>query len=311
MRKLLSRISAIGAGMLVPLALPFSAAAANNTQIITPDNMNGWAFVDDTNNTTVTATGHMVPGPTTPPLGIGSAELETTSSTDGQMLMKNAYGGSKLANLSELSYSTYVKSGNNTIAPSVQFSVDKDVTDSVTSWQGRVVFEPYLNGTVTDGTWQSWSAVDGQWWLTKPSLFNDTCGQSSPCTLNDLVAAFPNIGVNGGINQQIVLKAGSGWSSDFVGNVDALTVTFTGSGATTYDFEPYQVADNTNQCKNNGYKDVRDSNGMPFKNQGQCVSWVQHNVNGNGQGNQNNQGQVQGANTTNNNNQSNTQTGTY
>jgi len=294
----------LGSSLLMAVGMPLAARAANATTV-TPQNMDGWMFVDDTNNSTVTATGHMITGPANPPLGIGSAELETTSSADGQALMKNAYAGQKLSNLTTLTYSTYVKAGNNTIAPSVQFSVDKDVTDGLNNWQGRVVFEPYLNGTVTDGQWQQWSAVNGKWWLTKPSAFGDICAQSSPCTLNDLITAFPNIGVNGGVNAQILFKAGSGWTTQFVGDVDALTVSF-GSNSTTYDFEPYQVVSTTDQCKNNGYKNVRDSNGQEFKNQGQCVSWVQHNVNGNGQGNQ---GQVQGANTTNN--SSTSQTGTY
>jgi hypothetical protein len=48
-------------------------------------------------------------------------------------------------------------------------------------------------------------------------------------------------------------------------------------------------------CKNNGYKSLQDENGKYFKNQGQCVSWTQHNVNGNGQGNT----QTQSQNTTN------------
>ncbi len=283
MRRFIYGLAALGSSLLMAIGLPLAAKAAA-TVTVTPQSMDGWAFVDDTNDTTVTATGHMIKGPGTPPLGIGSAELETTSPIDGQALMKNAYAGRKFSDLTTLTYSTYVKAGNGTIAPSVQFSVDKDVTDSITSWQGRVVFEPYLNGTVTDGQWQSWAANNGNWWLTKPGLFNDTCPQSSPCTLNDLISAFPNIGVNGGSNAQILFKAGSGWTTQFVGDVDALTVAFSGN-PTTYDFEPYQIASTTDQCKNNGYKDVRDGDGQEFKNQGQCVSWVQHNVNGNGQGN--------------------------
>lgn len=31
------------------------------------------------------------------------------------------------------------------------------------------------------------------------------------------------------------------------------------------------------QCKNGGYKDLVDQNGQPFKNQGQCVSYFNHN----------------------------------
>jgi hypothetical protein len=282
-------------GFLLTAFLPLGAKAAASTVVVTPQAMHGWVFVDDTNNTTETATGHMIVGPSTPPAGNGSAELETTSSQDGQILMKNDYGGSKLTDLTGLSYSTYVKSGNNTIAPSVQFSVDQNVTDNDNSWQGRIVFEPYLNGSVSDNTWQNWSAESGNWWLTRPALFNNMCPQSSPCALSTLTSAFPNIGVNGGVNQQILFKAGSGWTSDFVGDVDALTVSFTGTSSTTFDFEPFLVVSSVNQCKNDGFKDVRENNGVAFRNQGQCVSWVQHNVNGNGQ--PNNQGQVQGANT--------------
>lgn len=290
---------------LLMAAVPMAAAQSGNgnTVTVSPGNLNGWQFIDDQNDTTLSATGSFVTGPGTPPLGSGSAQLQVSIATEGQALIKNAYGGQKLSNLQSLSYSTYVQTGNNTIAPSLQFSVDKDVTDNDTTWQGRVVFEPYLNGTVTDGQWQAWdNAQSGNWWLTKPALFNDQCAQSSPCTLTDLTSAFPNIGVNGGVNQQILFKAGSGWTTPFIGNVDALTVGFTGGATTTYDFELYPTPSNTNACKNNGYKIMYDNNGMAFKNQGQCVSWVQHNVNGNGGG----QGQTQGANTNNG-----TNTGTY
>lgn len=302
MRRFIYGLLALSSSLLMAVGLPL-AARANSSTIVTPQNMQGWKFVDDTLNSTTTATGHMITGPANPPAGIGSAELETTSPTDGQVLMKNAYAGSRFADLTTLTYSTYVKAGNGTIAPSLQFSVDQNVTDSNTGWQGRVVFEPYLNGTVTDGQWQSWDAASGSWWLTKPGMFGDQCGQSSPCTLKTLIDAYPNIGVNSGDNAQIAFKAGAGWTTQFVGDVDALTVGFS-NNSTTYDFEPYQTASNANDCKNNGYQNMRDNNGQEFKNQGQCVSWVQHNVNGHGQGNQ---GQVQGANTT----QSNTRTGTY
>jgi hypothetical protein len=35
-------------------------------------------------------------------------------------------------------------------------------------------------------------------------------------------------------------------------------------------------------CKGGGWQTATDSNGGSFKNQGDCVSWVQHNVNGHG-----------------------------
>jgi hypothetical protein len=30
-------------------------------------------------------------------------------------------------------------------------------------------------------------------------------------------------------------------------------------------------------CKNGGWMDLEDENGDPFRNQGQCVSWFNHN----------------------------------
>jgi hypothetical protein len=37
------------------------------------------------------------------------------------------------------------------------------------------------------------------------------------------------------------------------------------------------VATDKDQCKNDGYKNLTDANGEPFKNQGQCVSYSNHN----------------------------------
>jgi hypothetical protein len=46
------------------------------------------------------------------------------------------------------------------------------------------------------------------------------------------------------------------------------------SGKTTYDFEPYLVATNKDECKNGGWQTYRRANGTTFRNQGDCVSYV-------------------------------------
>lgn len=48
------------------------------------------------------------------------------------------------------------------------------------------------------------------------------------------------------------------------------------SGTTVYDFEPALSPSNKDECKKNGWKSF---NSPSFKNQGQCVSWVNHNAN--------------------------------
>jgi len=43
---------------------------------------------------------------------------------------------------------------------------------------------------------------------------------------------------------------------------------------TTYDFEPYEVATNKDQCKNGGYLTVKRNDGTGFKNQGDCIQYA-------------------------------------
>jgi hypothetical protein len=44
---------------------------------------------------------------------------------------------------------------------------------------------------------------------------------------------------------------------------------------TTHTYDP-NTPTNKDQCKKDGYKTLEDANGQPFKNQGQCVSYFNH-----------------------------------
>jgi len=264
--------AAVLATLGLAIGLPLAAHAAASTVVVSPSNPQGWAFFDDNGNG---GSGSFVTGPGTPPLGVGSAQLSVNAVNQGYAL-GGTTNSTKLADLTTVSYSTYVQQGNNTIAPALQFNVDQDVTDANTAYQGRLVYEPYMNGTVTDGQWQTWDAASGKWWLSRSStLFGGNCSQASPCTFAELEALYPNIGVLDGTGN-VVIKAGSGWNVPFVGNVDALTIG-TASTTTTYDFEPYAAVSDKDACKNDGWKTATDANGNGFKNQGACVSYVASN----------------------------------
>jgi hypothetical protein len=226
----------LGVGGVIGSVAIFGAAHATSTPVtVTTTNPQGWAVVQDNSGTT--GGGSFVTGPGTPPLGAGSAELYTNNSNDGYFLAGSLLGGTKLADITSLSYSTYVQTGNNTIAPSLQFDVSQDVSDSST-YQGRLVYEPYQNDTVTDRVWQSWNALNGEWWLSHSSTqFNNDCSQSSPCTFSELTRLYPNIGVRNLFGGVVGFKAGSGWTVPFVGNIDAFTVGVNDND-TTYNFEP-------------------------------------------------------------------------
>jgi hypothetical protein len=256
MRKLLIVFAMVVGLMAFPAMGGF--AASGTTVVVTPANMQGWAFVDDNGNGGV---GQMVSGPETPPLGSGSAELSVSDSGQGYMLATAAYTGTKLSDITTLSYSSY-QTGP-TLAIALQFDIQ--YTPDATGYQGRLVFEPYENGHVTVGSgWQSWSPLEGTWWATK-APGKTLCPQGEPCTWAQVRANWPDATISG----NTVFKAGSGWAS-FDGNVDAFTIGVNGVN-TTYDFEPAITPVSKDQCTNGGWQQF---NAPAFKNQGDCIQFV-------------------------------------
>ena len=234
-----------------PLASPVTARSSFLTNpggnvVVSPGDMQGWAFRDDQAGTACTdeVVCTLVDGPTGSPSGTGSAELATPAAANGKTLVLVDYVGVRLDRLTELRYSTYRQSPNPgaNLAIALQFNADYDLGDASVGYQGRFVFEPYQGrgGNVPDTTWQSWDAKAGKWWGTRASvprggvLVANPCVQATPCTWTQLLAAFPNAGVHATYGA-VYLKAGSGWPG-FRGNVDNLVIGVDGA-TTTFDFE--------------------------------------------------------------------------
>lgn len=267
---------------LVALALPAVLFLSNGgvlaaTQVVSPSNMQGWGFVQET----PTGSGQMVNGPDSPPLGTGSANL-IVDNTGGEILTKAAYQGLRLDHITTLQYSTYRTSGASALAIALQFNIDSDVTDANNAFQGRLVYEPYYTQTVNTGQWQSWNTLNdtagtgtGNWWFSNGALATiSSCSIATPCTWAEVLSAFPNAGVHNTLGA-VILKAGGGWIGGFNGNTDALMV-----NSDTYNFELANVPHDKNQCKHHGWMSLTDENGEPFRNQGQCVSFVAHSRHG-------------------------------
>jgi hypothetical protein len=85
----------------MPTALLQSAKAATVVKV-TQAASNGWAFMQEV----ATGSGAFVVGPTTPPLGTGSAQL-TVDSTGREGLWTLNFAGTRLDQIETLSYSTY------------------------------------------------------------------------------------------------------------------------------------------------------------------------------------------------------------
>ena len=130
------------------------------------------------------------------------------------------------------------------------------------------VYEPYENGVVTPGVWQSWDVDAGQFWSSRTVTCSNggvvAGGGGAPFyTLSQIQTMCPEAVVVGfGVN------IGSNNPSY---DVETDAVNFNG---TTYDFEPVTTPASMNDCKNGGWMSF---NTPTFTNQGQCVSFVQAN----------------------------------
>jgi hypothetical protein len=222
----------------------FGFQGVQNKIIVTPANQNGWVFFDDFPGMG-TGSGGFEAGPGTAPLGAGSAFLEVDA--NGRHAFATAgYGGTRMDDITGLSYYSY-QTNNVTVANSLQFDMDWDLNDASNTFQGRLVFEPYLTpaqGTVQQNVWQSWDARAGNWYGTRTTVIvnnvagvTQPCQPASPCTWAQVLALFPNGGVRNTTTSLMIFKAGGPWPPGFRGNVDDFRITVN-TAQVTYDFEP-------------------------------------------------------------------------
>lgn len=241
-------------------------AAAQTTVVVTPTNTNGW-YSDDTRPGGAI---NYVVDSTAPGGGVGALQLTTNAATTAKaQYMHNT--ATPLADINELSY--WAKQVSASFAGGdasyqLQVCLGGATPTSCTGFT-TLVYEPYQNGVVVPNTWQFWDVDNGQFWSSRSYTDGMACtviagGGGAPFyTLAGLQAACPNaVAVKFGVN------IGSNNPSY---NVYADLVNFDG---TTYDFEPYEVATNKDQCKSGGWTTFKRADGSSFKNQGDCIQYT-------------------------------------
>jgi len=245
-----------------------TVSAASSTIVVTPTNTQGWSTADTRPGGNVNFVLDSAA-----PAGIGALQLTTDNTTSAKAQYLHD-ANTPLAAVNELSY--YTKQ-NGALFPQGDPSYQLLVCLGGGSGAGCVgfttfVFEPYENttqGPVLPTQWQQWDVDSGQFWSSRTVNAGGACtvtaGAGGPpfYTLAGLQAACPNANVEGfGVN---IGTFNPGY------DVETDLVDFNG---TSYDFEPYIVASNKDQCKNNGFASVRRADGSVFKNQGDCVQYV-------------------------------------
>jgi hypothetical protein len=209
-------------------------------------------------------------GPGTPPSGVGSFEFVTPTGADKATLFNYDHVGTALADIDKIGYATYRTSGQGSQVTALNIEVD--VNGAAPGGFTTLVFEPVYNlnqGIVQDGIWQMWDAYAGGqaiWWSSNP--IPSAPNRDTFVSWATIVAANPNAVIVGGFG----VNQGSG-NPALISAVDVLTLGSNGD-CITYDFEPFRVAVTKDDCKNGGYNNVKDAQGNSFKNQGQCIQYV-------------------------------------
>ena len=200
-------------------------------------------------------------GPDFPINGEGSAKFTLEADEDGVALIGAIFEGSiPLANLETLEYNTYQPDGSESPTVSLQFNVNYENDDN-DEWQGRLVFEPYYEGTINTGEWQTWDALTQRGWWATGAPGNDLCQISTPCTLEEILDEFPDAEIRSEEEANgaglIIFKAGSEWGA-FEGYVDGFTIDFNDE-LLTYNFQSSESDDDENG--DNGDQDENGDNG--------------------------------------------------
>ena len=252
------------------------AEASTNSVVVTesdiarqPDNTfptRNWVFY----TRGPTLTGVFVSGPGNPPLGVGSFEMGTVVNDDHGTLFNFEHIGTRLADISAISYATYreqTSTGPSYILPSINIAVDYN-GPAVTGGFTTLVYEPVYNtdaASILSGVWQPWNAYTGKWWSTR--AINGVCAVGCYVSWSFIVQNNPDATILGGFG----VNQGSG-SAGLLAATDALTLGVSGT-TWIYNFEPFRSPPSDDDCKNDkndGRDNEKAADGSSFKKHGDC-----------------------------------------
>ena len=261
------------------ITIGMSVSIHGQTTVVTPTSSQGWSTADTRPGGAVNFVLD-----STAPAGVGALQLTSNATITSKAQYMHA-ANTPLANVIDLSYWTKQVSAPFAGAnASYQLPVCLGGFNSPVTFTNpsgctgftTFVFEPYQNNgsappspLVVPNQWQYWDVDAGQFWSSRTVNAGGACvvvaGFGGPpfYSLAQLQTNCPNaIAVGFGVN------IGSNNPS-----YDVYTdlVTF---NSVTYDFEPFAVATVKDQCKNDGWMTFRREDGSSFKNQGDCVQYV-------------------------------------
>jgi hypothetical protein len=146
----------------------------------------------------------IVPGPATPPLGTDSAQftLGPGPATGRADIWANEFAGTPLRSISSMGYSTYIESSSDQFSSPI-YQLPIFATPGGTSQTFTTLsFQPYNQGVTEPAGWSTWNVLAGQWVASNTNLSSQIAGGcqfATPCTLAQILSAFPDA-VLGGVD---------------------------------------------------------------------------------------------------------------
>ena len=204
---------------LASMAAVAGTALGASTVVVAPTDTQGWTTADTRTGGSVT----FVAEADAP--GDGSLQL-TTDSTNEAKAQYMHLSDLQLDAVNELAYSYKQVAGPSHAAPSFQLAVD--LNGAETGGFTTFVYEPYQNGGVTPGVWETKDVDQGQFWSTRSFGSNIQAGAGGTYfyTLGQINGWYPDAVLLGyGVN------VGT-YNPGYTVLADGVTV-----NGTTYDFE--------------------------------------------------------------------------
>lgn len=238
-------------GLAMAVVVPFGAKAAGPQVIVTPTNQQGWSTADTRPGGAV----NFVVDPTAQSNPNNGALQLTTNLTTTAKAQYLHSANEPLANVTELSY--YTKQNSAVFAggdPSYQLVVNLNGATGFTTF----VYEPYQNGVVTPGVWQSWDVDSGMFWSSRTVTCSSggvvAGGGGAPFyTLSQINTMCPNaVAIGFGVN---IGSNNPGY------DVEADLVNFNG---TVYNFEPTTITVTINKYIDGSQATSTSANGAFF-----------------------------------------------
>lgn len=252
----------IFSSFLLTAMIAVSAFAQNSTVVVTGntstgENIPGWMFNRDSTSPATTQLGNAS-------IGSGSLFVGPIASTPGgaYKFVGEYFSVTPLADVDSISYD--FKLGTSVMSPGQYYM---NVYVNLPTSADTKFYDCRYNVVPTSGLATAFTTVT----FDPTSSYSVSSGNSSnyPCPASP--ASMPG----GSKIRAFSLNLGDSSTSDagYTGFFDKVVVATT-SGTTTFDFEPVLSPSTADSCKKGGWMTF---NTPAFKNQGQCVSYIQSN----------------------------------